>query len=463
MATFIKKTKFLPTPILISADETVNKIEKESIPEIGNTELSIREKVAIKRGEIIRDNLGTTTQVSTQISPAKSGMRLALVYNVFDGIELLPYAAFQIRDYVDTIIVHYQYTNWYGKKLPYDIEPILKNLKRNDIINKAIVFDNFQHATNWAEAKIIEINKRAAIREYLKNEGYTHYLECDVDEFYVPSEFENAKKLIIENGYDTTSCDIITYILSPTLVTDINSPIKVPFICKLIDLPAGFSVNVDPTRVIAGIGTKHFNFPSEKLHMHHMETIRRDLLLKYSSTSRGILDRGRIDELINIIKGAKDGSAVSLNNIIHPNNFKVTKVNNRFKIPEFTLIPYESENNSLSVADREMHLSTAINYDSQKHLIYMITTYNRVNLLKTTINSWENTRNKYYKWTLIIADDGSDDGTLQYIETLKFSNVDIILVKNSRRGVHYQTNTLIQVAARLTFDFGFKSDEDGLF
>lgn len=96
-------------------------------------------------------------------------------------------------------------------------------------------------------------------------------------------------------------------------------------------------------------------------------------------------------------------------------------------------------------------------------ILFMITTYNRLRFLEKTIDTWNKTRNKNYKWTLIVADDGSNDGTLEYLDSLKISDVEIRIIKNSRRGVHHQTNQLFKTALDLEFDFGFKCDDDLVF
>lgn len=100
---------------------------------------------------------------------------------------------------------------------------------------------------------------------------------------------------------------------------------------------------------------------------------------------------------------------------------------------------------------------------SGKSLLFMVTTYNRLDFLKQTISSWEATRNKKHKWTLIISDDGSSDGTVEYLNSLIIPDTTIILVSHARRGVHHQTNSLIKTALSLEFDFGFKVDDDVLF
>ena len=72
------------------------------------------------------------------------------------------------------------------------------------------------------------------------------------------------------------------------------------------------------------------------------------------------------------------------------------------------------------------------------NLIFAITTYNRINFLKKTINTWYETINKKYSWTLIIADDNSTDGTFEYIQNLVLEGVKIYLIKNENRGIHHQ-------------------------
>lgn len=116
--------------------------------------------------------------------------------------------------------------------------------------------------------------------------------------------------------------------------------------------------------------------------------------------------------------------------------------------------------------ETEIKIERVVNkLENRNNIVYMITTYNRITFLKKTIETWKTTFNKKYNWTLIVADDGSNDGTLDYLYNLNIDDVKIIIIENNRRGVHYQTNSLIKCALELEldFDYGFKSDDDIIF
>lgn len=97
------------------------------------------------------------------------------------------------------------------------------------------------------------------------------------------------------------------------------------------------------------------------------------------------------------------------------------------------------------------------------HFILAITTFNRYDYLKQCIASWSATRSVDAKWTLIVADDGSDDETLNYLESLSIDGVEKMVLKNKRIGVHQQMNEIIKVLDGMEFDICFKADDDITF
>lgn len=94
------------------------------------------------------------------------------------------------------------------------------------------------------------------------------------------------------------------------------------------------------------------------------------------------------------------------------------------------------------------------------NIILAITTYQRNQYLEKMLNSFTQTKDNNANWQLIIADDGSSDGTVQYLESLKIQNVKIHLIKNNRKGVHHQFNTIIKHLESIPFDCCFKCDDD---
>lgn len=86
-----------------------------------------------------------------------------------------------------------------------------------------------------------------------------------------------------------------------------------------------------------------------------------------------------------------------------------------------------------------------------------ITTYNRLNYLRECLESFEQTKCNH-DWKVIIADDGSTDGTIEYIKSKNYK-----LIQNKRSGVSNQTNSIIQYLNTQRFDCCFKTDDDITF
>lgn len=92
-----------------------------------------------------------------------------------------------------------------------------------------------------------------------------------------------------------------------------------------------------------------------------------------------------------------------------------------------------------------------------------VTTFNRVDYLKKFINSFIKNHNEDYNWTIVIADDGSIDGTVNYINKLRIKNVKIVKIFSNRVGVHAQTNKILKKFIENNFSYGFKADDDIFF
>jgi GR25 family glycosyltransferase involved in LPS biosynthesis len=94
--------------------------------------------------------------------------------------------------------------------------------------------------------------------------------------------------------------------------------------------------------------------------------------------------------------------------------------------------------------------------------IFSIKTYNRCDYLKECINSFLATRSNDFDWSLIIADDGSCDETLEYLKTINIPH-EIHIIKNHRKYAVGQCNTIFRLSMKLDFDIGFQVDDDVYF
>jgi len=95
-------------------------------------------------------------------------------------------------------------------------------------------------------------------------------------------------------------------------------------------------------------------------------------------------------------------------------------------------------------------------------LVFAVTTYNRADYLRECLVSWAATRDPALPWYVVVADDGSTDGTL---DLLYRGGLPIALhvIRNDRRGAGGQTNTIFDLCRALKFGFLFKADDDVVF
>jgi len=236
-------------------------------------------------------------------------MKLGISYSVFSGIELLPFAINQIREHSNFIIVNYQEYDWYGRnKLSEEDYTLLLKLKEEKIIDELYLFKINKYATNSIEAKILEKEKRNISRNICIENGCDYFLDCDTDEFYKSSEFKIAKLYLENKLFDYSYCRIIEYFGEPIYRRKNISDSWVPFICKIDKKKSlgtnNLNINIDPTRgYILNSNDQYGFFNPDSILMHHMTGIRKDLKLKYesSSMSESGLDRNNIDRLSNFI------------------------------------------------------------------------------------------------------------------------------------------------------------------
>lgn len=225
-------------------------------------------------------------------------MKLAAIFNVWSDWDLLEHSVKHITLLVDgVIIVASRYSN-YG-----EFEEIPAEWRDKVHVREPI----------YKIPMFAETYKRNCGLDIARENGYTHFLMMDTDEFYNPDEFNQAKGLFhVKQDLQGLVCQLQCYFKSPTLTIGIEKT-RVPFIHKLTptikhefnrNYPyawEGNDIRIDPTRSL------NINSGVEliDLTMHHYSWVRRDHKKKIrNSTARKNIEQSTIMEDLLL---AKDG------------------------------------------------------------------------------------------------------------------------------------------------------------
>ncbi len=201
-------------------------------------------------------------------------MKLAAIYNVFDGEENLKNSISSIRKNVDLIVVVYQEISNFGIKHKKNVKEILKKIEDIDVLIK---YDTPLNKNPWEN----EFLKRVAGCRIALENNCTHFLYMDCDENYDYEQFKEAKEQIEKKSYDSSACEIIDFYKFNNLAIE-DSTNYVPFIHELkkgntkFGLNLNYPILVDNTRK-CNPNNNFYLFPSEKIVMKHFSWIREDI------------------------------------------------------------------------------------------------------------------------------------------------------------------------------------------
>jgi hypothetical protein len=210
-------------------------------------------------------------------------MKLAAIYNVWDGTELLKGSIDCLKDSVDEIIIVYQKESNFGEFFDPWSEC---DLKGNPKISRHLYspLETLGGTRN-------ETAKRNVGLDIARDKNCTHFLHIDCDEYY--RNFAEAKELYINSGCNGSVCSIYTYFKQPTLRFKKAEDYYVPFIHKLDPhvragaMIALYPFHVDPTRRINEMDT--IELP---VYMHHYSWVRKDIERKVrNSSARGNIQK----------------------------------------------------------------------------------------------------------------------------------------------------------------------------
>lgn len=253
--------------------------------------------------------------------------KLAAIYNIFDGEELLQASIDSLRMNVDVVILVCQKISNYGNPHP---DP--DRMNKFEGVDRIIWYDPNVKLRDKFNGQRNESIKRVLGCKTALEMGATHFLHVDCDECYDADEFFRAKERIFTEGADSSACKLYTYFKLPIYRVDPPEEYYVPFIHRLDSKQSRFGkkvkypVNVDPSRRTSP-NEKFILFTPEELMMHHFSYVRSDIQKKFANNSsqRDYPDtRHMIDRFEKFVPGDE---------LIFPfSGRKVIEVENKFNI-----------------------------------------------------------------------------------------------------------------------------------
>lgn len=225
-------------------------------------------------------------------------MKLVAIFHCWDDWYLLGYAIDNMRPLVDGIIIIGSTKSNYG-----EYSAIPDKFQTSELFIKEPKFTSPLNS---------ETDKRNYGLEIARNQGYTHFINCDADEFYLPSEFLAIKrKFDSNNSLNGVVCPVIVYFKSPTLSIGRDITL-VPHIHRLTHFtehvfnrsyPHAWingQIRIDPSRSLnINSGVEY----TEEIELHHMSWIRPDFEKKIrNSTARANLERSTIRKDLALAK-----------------------------------------------------------------------------------------------------------------------------------------------------------------
>ncbi len=250
-------------------------------------------------------------------------MRLAAIFHCWDDWYLLTHAINNMRPLVDGIIIIGSNKSNYG-----EYSPIPEEFKTHEL---------FVYEPKFDQALSSETDKRNYGLDVARNQGYTHFINCDADEFYKSDEFLSIKNYILKKDLNGIVCPVVCYFKSPTLTIGRDVTL-VPHIHKLTpSLNHAFNktypyawingqIRIDPSRSLSiNSGVEY----TEEIELHHFSWIRKDYEKKIrNSTAKFNLERSTI---------RKDLALATEGYFVNFYQRKLIRASVDFNIPEFNV------------------------------------------------------------------------------------------------------------------------------
>lgn len=265
--------------------------------------------------------------------------KLGLSIICFEGTEHLKSIISEIRDLIDVIIIHKQNISYCGNSIDEEDLNNINNLKEIGLVDHIIDFDIINDMP-YREQETIKRNNSI---EFLQQQGCTHVMIIDSDEFYDHNEFAKAKEFIYNDNQEISYCRYINYYHDLTHYLIMPFECYVPFIFKsnyrfkfnCID----FELPSDPTRrVKKPINVNNFIFKWKDIKMHHFSWIRKDIRKKINNWSaKKYFDESLIDKAVESFKNWNGDPTTTILFHTPGNKVSVGELPKQYIFPKFYL------------------------------------------------------------------------------------------------------------------------------
>jgi len=216
-------------------------------------------------------------------------MRLAAIYTVFNGTEMLQKSIHQIKKQVDLTIIGMQ-----------EISNAGQNISHEDAMNCVTAEGELQESGYDAmlinyrpdlgvNRKENERRKLTRLIDVARNQGATHFVLLAADHFYRTREFRAAKEIAITNNVDVTLTRMYTYYKKPTWRLEKIEDYWMPFICRITAETKAIKENYYPVRVDPAVRISPANsfhrYPESEIMLHHYSMVRHDIDSKFKNAA----------------------------------------------------------------------------------------------------------------------------------------------------------------------------------
>lgn len=216
-------------------------------------------------------------------------------YNIFDGEELLEGSIRSIRENVDHVAVVFQEISNLGIRRMSKLRPMLEDLVNRGLVDQLFEYDPVPGKKGHRN----EMAKRQMGLDMCREAGCSYFISMDCDEYYKHAEFAAAKKIVVDNGYDSSACMMQTYYRDPMYKLDPPETYYVPFLYRIderrFEMGMKWPVIADPTRKMKPKNMMAFD--RDVVEMHHFSMLRLDMRAKLQSSSANVNFSNRIEEI----------------------------------------------------------------------------------------------------------------------------------------------------------------------